>query len=251
MLFTKPRCDEQKHHLNAVDLQRNRGAVFVWRGSAVWEGYLMNLFRLADESKQERASEPQTNSESRGRGGAEARVPLGLAPLIGRDTELSLLKDRWEQAQEGMGQVVLVIGEAGLGKSRLVQTLAQRVQAHASDAASVAPGESASAAAGQDSALIEWRCSEQFQNSEFYPVADYLERFLGPERDLSPAARFERLARHLDACDLGRPEVIALLAKLLLLPPDERYSVADLTPAREREETFFALREWLVACSRR
>ena len=135
MLFTKPRCDEQKRHLNAVDLQRNRGAVFVARGSAVWEGYPMNFFRLADGSKQERDSESQTNSESRGRGEAEARVPLGLAPLMGRDTELSLLKDRWEQAQEGMGQVVLVIGEAGLGKSRLVQTLAQRVQAHGSDAA--------------------------------------------------------------------------------------------------------------------
>ena len=49
-------------------------------------------------------------------------------PLTGRDTELSLLKDRWEQAQEGMGQVVLLIGEAGLGKSRLVQTLVQSVQ---------------------------------------------------------------------------------------------------------------------------
>ena len=57
--------------------------------------------------------------------------PLRLMPLMGRDTELSLLNDRWEQAQEGMGQVVLVIGEAGLGKSRLVQTLAQRVQSPA------------------------------------------------------------------------------------------------------------------------
>ena len=106
----------------------------------------MNLFKLADGSKgQQGASEPQANSESRGRGEPEASVSLGLAPLMGRDTELSLLKDRWEQAQEGMGQVVLVIGEAGLGKSRLVQTLAQRVQAHGSDAASIAPGESASA----------------------------------------------------------------------------------------------------------
>jgi len=59
------------------------------------------------------------------------------------------------------------------------------------------------------------------------------------------------LAQHLDACDLGRPEVVALFAKLLLLPPDERYSVAGLTPAREREETFCALREWLLAYSRK
>jgi predicted ATPase len=210
----------------------------------------MNLFRLADGSKrQERARESQTNSGSRGRGESEARVPLRLAPLTGRDTELSLLKDRWEQAQEGMGQVVLVIGEAGLGKSRLVQTVAQRVQAHGSDVALEAAGESASASV--DHALIEWRCSEQFQNSELYPVVDYLERSLGTGRDPSPTARFDRLAQHLDACDLGRPEVVALFAKLLLLPPDERYSVAGLTPPREREETFCALREWLLAYSRK
>ena len=212
----------------------------------------MNLFRLADGSKWRNGPASRRRTPNREVvAGPKRRVPLGLAPLTGRDTELSLLKDRWEQAQEGMGQVVLVIGEAGLGKSRLVQTLAQRVQAQASDAASAAAGESASASVGQDSALIEWRCSEQFQNSELYPVADYLERFLGAERDPSPAARFDRLARHLDAYDLGRPEVVALFAKLLLLPPDERYSVAGLTPAREREETFCALREWLVACSRR
>jgi predicted ATPase len=203
----------------------------------------MNVFRLADGSKrQERASESQTNSESRGRGKSEARVPLGLTPLTGRNTELSLLKDRWEQAQEGMGQVVLIIGEAGLGKSRLVQTLAQCVQAQGSDAGlAAAAGEFMSASVDQDSALIEWRCSEQFQNSELYPVADYLERFLGTGGDRSPTARFDRLARHLDAYDLGRPEVVALFAKVLLLPPDERYSVAGLTPAREREETFCAL----------
>ena len=178
-------------------------------------------------------------------------MPLGLAPLTGRDTELSLLKDRWEQAQEGMGQVVLVIGESGLGKSRLVQTLAQFVQTQASGAALAEAGKSAGASAGQDFALIEWRCSGQFKNSELYPVSDFLERLLGIERDASAAAQFDRLARHLDDHDLGRPEVVALFAKLLLLPPDERYSLGGLTPAREREETFQALREWLLACSRK
>ncbi|HEY5707577.1 MAG TPA: SpoIIE family protein phosphatase [Terrimicrobiaceae bacterium] len=212
----------------------------------------MNLSRLAGGSnRREWPTESQTKPEPHSRGELEVPGSVRLAPLTGRDPELNLLKDRWEQAQEGLGQVVLVIGEAGLGKSRLVQTLAQRVQAGGNDAACEAIGESASAPGDQDSALIEWRCSEHFQNSEFYPVADYLERFLGAGRDLSPTARFDRLARHLDACGLGRPEFVALFAKLLLLPPDERYSVAGLTPAREREETFCALREWLLACSRK
>ena len=168
---------------------------------------------------------------------------------MGRDTEFSLLKDRWEQAQEGMGQVLLVVGQPGLGKSRLVQTLTQRVQAQASDASLTAAGKSANASVVQDSPVIEWRCSQHFQNSELHPVSDYLERFLEVGHDQSPTARFDRLARHLEDYDLCRPEFLALFAKLLFLPPDERYSGAGLTPAREREETFRALRQWLRAYS--
>ena len=152
---------------------------------------------------------------------------------MGRDTELGLLGDRWEQAQEGMGQVVLVIGEAGLGKSRLVQTLAQRVQAQAGEAS--AEEESASAAGGRDCSVIEWRCSEHFQNSALRPVSDYLERVLDTGRDESPTISFDRLARHLGHYNLDRPELVAIFAKLLFLPLDERYSGAGYTPARERE----------------
>src|SRR5262249_46700817 len=171
--------------------------------------------------------------------------------MTGRDTEFSLLKDRWEQAQEGMGQVVLVIGEPGLGKSRLVQTLAQCVQAETGDASLSASCESTGNSASQYSPIVEWRCSQHFQNSELHPASDYLERFLRSGADTSPTACFDRLARHLDDYDLGRPEVVALFAKLLFLPPDERYSATGLTPAREREETFRALRQLLRSYSRK
>jgi predicted ATPase len=175
--------------------------------------------------------------------------PFARTPLTGRDTEFSLLKDRWELAQEGMGQVVLVVGQPGLGKSRLVQTLTERVQAQASDASLAAAGESASASIEQDSPVIEWRGSQHFKDSELHPVSDYLDRFLGVGRDPSPMARIDRLARHLEDYDLLCPEFVALFAKLLFLPPDARYSAATLTPAREREETFRALRQWLLAYS--
>jgi energy-coupling factor transporter ATP-binding protein EcfA2 len=153
----------------------------------------MDFSRLTDGSElKERTLESRENFESRNRGESEEPVPLGLAPLTGRDTELSLLKDRWEQAQEGMGQVVLVIGESGLGKSRLVQTLAQFVRTQASSAALAEAGKSASASVDQDFSLIEWRGSGLFKNSELYPVSECLERLLGIQCDGSPAAEFDR-----------------------------------------------------------
>src|SRR5262245_54869216 len=89
-----------------------------------------------------------------------------LAPLTGRDHEVSLLKDRWEQAQEGMGQVVLLIGEPGLGKSRLVDVIKQHVQEQSP----------------QDSPIVEWRCSQRFQNTGLYPVCAFFDRLLGFSR---------------------------------------------------------------------
>jgi predicted ATPase len=145
----------------------------------------------------------------------DAPSPYAPTPLTGRDTEFSLLKDRWEQAQEGMGQVVLVVGEAGLGKSRLVQTLTQFVQAESNADCTAAADESATASLNRDSPVIEWRCSQHFQNSELHPVSDYFERFLDFGRDPSPAACFDRLAQHLDDYYMGRPEFVALFAKIL------------------------------------
>jgi serine phosphatase RsbU (regulator of sigma subunit) len=179
----------------------------------------------------------------------EESVTIAVPPLTGRDTEFGLLRDRWEQAQEGMGQVVLVVGQPGLGKSRLVQTLTQRVQADPSEEPIADAEELAGRYVDQPSSVIEWRCSQHFQNSDLHPVSEFLGRFLGEGRDPSAAACFDRLARHLEDYDLSRPEVVALFAKLLFLPPDDRYSTAGYTPAREREETFRALREWLRAYS--
>ncbi|MEY2605566.1 MAG: hypothetical protein QOH31_3382, partial [Verrucomicrobiota bacterium] len=159
----------------------------------------------------------------------EAPTPVALTPLIGRDAELSVLKDRWEQSQEGRSQVVLLVGEAGLGKSRLVQTIRRLVQEDAG-------ADSGSASLGDhESLIIEWRCSQHFQNSELYPVSDFMDRFLGFAADQSPTARFDRLARHLEDYGLDRPEYIGLFAKLLFLPPDERYLATGFSPARERE----------------
>ena len=162
----------------------------------------------------------------------EAAEPAGLTPLTGRDHEISLLKDRWEQAQEGMGQVVLLVGEPGLGKSRLVYTLKEHVLGQ------MVEGE-------VDAPVIEWRCSPHYQNTGLYPAIDFYERALGFGREEPPQARFDRLLHRLEQYDLARPETVPLWASLLSLPTPDRFPPLSLSPARQREETFRVMLEWL------
>src|SRR5262249_27724501 len=140
----------------------------------------------------------------------EVAERTGLTPLTGRDHEISLLKDRWEQAQEGMGQVVLIIGEAGLGKSRLVHALKEHVLGMKVE------GE-------VDSPVIEWRCSPHFQNTALYPATYFYERALAFGREEPPQARFDRLVHRLEQYGLARPETIPLWASLLSLPSPAPY----------------------------
>jgi class 3 adenylate cyclase/predicted ATPase len=156
----------------------------------------------------------------------------GLTPLTGRDHEISLLKDRWEQAREGMGQVVLIIGEPGLGKSRLVYTMKEHVLGQ------MAKGE-------VDSPVIEWRCSPHFQNTALYPAIEFYGRALGCGREDPPQARFDRLVHWLELDGLARPETIPLWASLLSLPTTDRYPAVSLSPVRQREETFRVMLDWL------
>src|SRR6516162_6804718 len=138
-----------------------------------------------------------------------------------------------------MGQVILLIGEPGLGKSRLVHTLKQHVLGQ------MVEGE-------VDAPVIEWRCAPHYQNTGLYPAIDFYERALGFGREEAPQARFDRLLRRLEQYDLARPETVPLWAALLSLPTPERFPPLSLPPARQREETFLALLEWLhVRAARR
>ena len=162
----------------------------------------------------------------------DAVAPAELSPLTGRDQEVGLLKDRWDQAQEGMGQVVLLIGEPGLGKSRLVHTMKQHVLGQ------MVEGE-------VDAPVIEWRCSPHFQNTRLYPAIDFYERALAFDREEPSEDRFERMVHRLEQYDLARPETVPLWASLLSLPTPDRFPPLSLSPVRQREETFRTLLEWL------
>src|SRR5580700_6089638 len=185
-----------------------------------------------ESSRFSKSSPSGTVPEPKGAFDDEISVMARVAPLTGRDTEVNLLMDRWEQANEGMGQIVLLIGEAGLGKSRLVHALKEHVLGQ------MVEGE-------VDAPVIEWRCSHHFQNTSLYPAIDFYERALDFGREEPPPARFDRLVHRLEQYDLARPETVPLWASLLSLPATDRYPALSLSPVRQREETFRAMLEWL------
>jgi class 3 adenylate cyclase len=167
-----------------------------------------------------------------GESAAQSRLdiagPSGFTPQVGRESEVLLLLERWAHSQEGRGQVVLLSGEAGIGKSRLVEVLRERVLS-------------------QDATRMVFRCSPYHQQSALYPVIEHLQRFLHWDSTDAPEAKLEALERALRTSRLPLEEVTPLLAALLSLPHPAHYPPLNLTPQRQRQKTHDALVAWLLA----
>jgi len=158
---------------------------------------------------------------------------MGIPTLVGRDEEIGLLRRRWEQAKEGLGQVVLVSGEAGIGKSALVRAVRHRI--------------------GREGVVrITYRCSPYHTHSAFYPIIIHQERLLQFERDDPPVTRLTKLERMLTTYTLPLEEVVPLFATLLSVPlPEGAYPPLPLTPQQQRQHTHDALLAWLWEEARR
>ncbi len=149
-----------------------------------------------------------------------------LTPLVGRDTELAILKDRWERTLDGMGQVALLVGDAGLGKSRLIRELREHALA-----------------ADGPAAAVELRCSDPLRNTGFHPIAEHLQRALDFANVPDPAERLDRLEQYLAVRGLGTDANLALAAALLDTPLGERVRPLGVGPQKQKELTI----ELLVA----
>ena len=164
--------------------------------------------------------------------GAQSRLdevpPRGLTPLVGREAELALLRARWTQARDGLGQVVVLSGEPGIGKSRLVQAFYEHLGA-------------------EPHVRVEWRCAADAQQSPFQPVIAHVNRLLRWCPEATPEATLRTLEATLAPYGLALPEVVPLLAALLSLPLPAHYPPLTLTPHRQRQKTLETLLAWLLA----
>ena len=154
--------------------------------------------------------------------------PGNLSPLVGRNTELSILKERWEHALDGLGQIVLLIGSAGLGKSRLIRELREHVIGDGLEPIEV----------------IEFRCSQNQQGTSFFPAVEYLSRSLDLEH-LSGLARLEAVVQLLTELKIESAENISLLCMLLGVPTDGHFPDLNLSPQKIKERTELLLLKWL------
>jgi class 3 adenylate cyclase/predicted ATPase len=158
-------------------------------------------------------------------------TPAALTPLIGREGELAKLGGWWAEVRAGRGHVVLLRGEAGIGKSRQVRALRDRL-------------------AGEAHVRLECRCSPYHTGSAFHPVVELLERMFPASDAVGTARRLGRLERALAEAGLPAREALPIFAALLGIAPGDAVPPLDLTPQRLRQKTLELLLVWLRATAR-
>ncbi|MBM6584385.1 AAA family ATPase, partial [Microvirga sp. BT689] len=156
----------------------------------------------------------------------------GATPLIGRAEELGRLVRRWEQARAGDGQVVLLSGEAGIGKSRLAREFRGRVQTDPHTAQ-------------------QYQCSPFFSNSPLYPFIEQIEREAAFREEDTPQERLVKLETLLAQATDDVPALVPFLATMLSIPAGERYALSLRDPQQQRELTIKALISSILGLARR
>jgi class 3 adenylate cyclase/tetratricopeptide (TPR) repeat protein len=154
-----------------------------------------------------------------------------VTPFVGRDDEMRLLLNRWERAREGQGQLVLVVGEPGIGKSRLVEEFRTKIK-------------------HEPHLWVECAGEQFFENTPFHAVAQMLNQGLGWDADESKEQRVIQLERALELARMKLGEAMPLIAEMLDLPIPKNYTLPTLPPDQKRKRLLAALAGWVCGATR-
>jgi class 3 adenylate cyclase len=206
--------------------------------AAATQRLVAGLFKLIDLGEHEvrglaaNVQAWQVRGESPAESRFQARSATGLTPFVGRQHELGMLLDRFEQAKESEGQVVLLSGEPGIGKSRLAHALIEHL-------------------AEEPHTRVRYYCSPFFVNSALHPIIEQLERAAAFAPDDPPERRLDKLETLLSQGTNDPAAVAPLFAALLSIPQGTRYPPLDLPAPRQRELTIAALVEQMSGLAAR
>ena len=180
-------------------------------------------------------AEPLAAFRVAGEGRAESRFEAlhghSLTPLVGREPELAILLKRWAFVKEGTGQVVLVSGEPGIGKSRLIWALRQELS-------------------GEPHLAVSHFCSPYHTNTALHPIITQLERAAGFAPDDEPETKLAKLERLLGQATSHLDEAVPLIAALLGVPSGELCQALNLSPQQQKQRTLEVLMEQLAGLAR-
>ena len=152
----------------------------------------------------------------------EASRSQGMTPFVGREHEVALLLDRWRDAGEGEGQVALITGEAGIGKSRMLAALRERI-------------------GDEPHVRVRYQCSPHHVNDAFYPITSQIWHAAGFVSGEPAAARLDKLEAMIARSGLEEKDIAPLVAALLSIPVEGRYPPLEMAPAEQKERTIAAL----------
>jgi class 3 adenylate cyclase/predicted ATPase len=201
------------------------GQIVIAHGTRRLVGGLFEYYDLGEVALKGLAA-PVEIAQVLGESGAESRFeashPTNLAPLVGREEEMDLLLRRWRRAEAGDGSIVLISGEPGIGKSRIAQTVLERLT-------------------GARLTRLRLFCSPDHGDSAFYPAIRQLERAAGFQRTDTNDQRLAKLEALLASATGSVGDTVPLLADLLSIRTGDRYPAVALTPQQRRERTLAAL----------
>jgi class 3 adenylate cyclase/predicted ATPase len=200
------------------------GSVVISAGTRQLLGSLF-IYRELDDPEVQEGTEPKVGYQILSESAVASRFDaLRVRPrqLVGREEEVDLLWRRWEQARRGEGRAVLVTGEPGIGKSRLVRALQERV-------------------GSEPCTQLLYHCAPHHQHSALYPILGQIIRSAGIERDDTPDNKLDKLEALLEQSREKRSEDMPLYAALLSIPGGDRYQLPKLTPQRMKTRTMSLL----------